>query len=396
MGKTERQFNAMLIDFSKKFKKPFYSVGNLMPMNFSDDEYLKYFHILYEYLWIDIEREYLFWKKKNERVLQLGKKSRYNFPKPHTFILKKSVHARAKFRYNHRNEIIITKVEQGELYKQLLHDNQIKLESNNQKQFDKLQLVQEVEPRFIQEYINKYFQIKYTDQNSIDKKFKIIREVAKYKSNKTVDFLQKINAVESNISLRREAFTFLQQLNEKVILRRNRKGNKKESEIVRYMVDDTPDNLIEKLYEDNLEQIKDFDIFLSHSSSDRENVIHLYKNLNNQNFHVYIDWVNDKYALKRNLLNKNTANVIIQRLIKSKVLIYFHSEDSLNSQWTPWEIGYFYGLGKQIFIYNPNNLELPSFLQIYSTLHFEDSVFYISNENKRTKFGKELTPKNKI
>lgn len=386
MGKTERQFNAMLIDFSKKFKKPFYSVGNLMPMNFSDDEYLKYFHILYEYLWIDIEREYLFWKKKNERVLQLGKKSRYNFPKPHTFILKKSVHVRAKFRYNHRNEIIITKEEQGELYKQLLNDNQIKLESKNQKQFDKLQLVQEVEPRFIQEYINKYFQIKYTNQNSIDKKFEIIREVAKYKSDKTVDFLQKINAVESNISLRREAFTFLQQLNEKVILRRNRKGIKKESEIVRYMVDDTPDNLIEKVYEDNLEQIKDFDIFLSHSSSDRENVIHLYKNLNNQNFHVYIDWVNDKYALKRNLLNKNTANVIIQRLIKSKVLIYFHSKDSLNSQWTPWEIGFFHGLGKQIFIFNPNNLELPSFLQVYSTLQFDDSELYVNIDGNQTIF----------
>jgi hypothetical protein len=144
--------------------------------------------------------------------------------------------------------------------------------------------------------------------------------------------------------------------------------------------------LIEKVYEENLEQIKDFDIFLSHSSSDRKNVILLYKNLNHQSFHVYIDWVNDKYALKRNLLNKNTANVIIQRLIKSKVLIYFHSEASLKSQWTPWEIGFFHGLGKQIFVFNPNKIELPSFLQVYTTLHFNDSDFFVNIDGQQTKF----------
>ncbi len=82
------------------------------------------------------------------------------------------------------------------------------------------------------------------------------------------------------------------------------------------MIEETPDILIEKIYDDNLEKIKDFDIVLSHSSNDRENVIHLYKLLNSQNLNVYIDWVNDKYALKRSLLNRNTANVVIQRLNK--------------------------------------------------------------------------------
>jgi hypothetical protein len=386
MGGTKRQFSSMLVDFTKKFKKPFDCVGKLMPIDFSDEEYLKCFHELYEYLWFEIEKEYSYWKKKNEKVIQLGKKSRYNFPKPEKFILTKSVHVRAKYRHNHKNGLIIPLAEQKTLYNHLLSDNQIKLESQKHKQFEKLELVQELEPKFVQEYINEYFKIKYTGQDSIDKKFDIIREVAKYKSDKTIEFLQKVNAVESNISLRREAFSFLQQLNEKVILRRNKKGSKKESQILRYMVEDTPDNLIEKVYEDNLEQTKDFDIFLSHSSSDRKNVIHLYKNLNNQNLHVYIDWVNDKYALKRNLLNKNTANVIIQRLIKSKVLIYFHSESSLKSQWTPWEIGFFHGLGKQIFVFNPNDLKLPSFLLVYSTLHFKDSEFYVNIGGHQTKF----------
>ncbi|MDP2300912.1 MAG: toll/interleukin-1 receptor domain-containing protein [Ignavibacteria bacterium] len=357
-----------------------------MPLNFSDEEYLKCFQTLYEYLWIEIEKEYDFWTKKNKKVIQSGKKNRYNFPRPEKFVLTKSIHVRVKYRNNHKSGLIIPSEEKKSLYNNLLNDNAVKLESKNTRQFVKLELVQEVEPTFIHEYINNYFNIKYTGQKSIDKKFEIIREISKYKTVKTIDFLQKVNAVETNISLRREAFMFLQQLNVKVILRRNKKGRKKESQILEYMVEDTPDNLIEKVYEDNLEKIKDFDIFLSHSSSDKENVVLLYKNLNNQNFHVYIDWVNDKYALKRNLLNKNTANVIIQRLIKSKVVIYFHSESSLKSQWIPWEIGFFHGLGKPIFVFNPNNLELPYFLQIYPILHFNDSVFFVNFDGQQTTF----------
>lgn len=75
---------------------------------------------------------------------------------------------------------------------------------------------------------------------------------------------------------------------------------------------------------------------------------------------MYIDWVNDRYALKRNLLNFNTANVILQRLNNSKGLIYFHTKSSMDSQWTAWEIGYFHGLDKIICVFNLTNLVLPN------------------------------------
>lgn len=386
MGGTKRQFNSLFTNFSKKFKKPFDLVGKLMPMDFNDDMFLKFFKDLYEYLWIEIETEYTFWKKKNEKLITVGKKSRYNFPKPEKFILLKSVHVRAKYRFNHSNGVIISTAEQNVLYNQLLDENKIKLEAKRKKLFEKLELVQEIEPKYIQEYINSYFKIRHTGQNSVDRKIEIIREVSKYKSDKTIDFLQKVNAGERNISLRREAFTVLQQLNEKVILRRNPKGKKKESQTMKYLIEETPDYLIEKIYEDNLEQSKDFDVFLSHSSNDRKNVVLLYKLLNKNHFHVYIDWVNDKYALKRNLLNKNTANVVVQRLNKSKVLIYFHSEESLKSQWTPWEVGYFQGIGKQVFVYNPKNLELPTFLQIYPTIHIRNSTIFVYDGENETIF----------
>lgn len=43
MGGTARQFQNMFVNFSKKFKKPFDLVGQLMPINFSDDLFLKFF-----------------------------------------------------------------------------------------------------------------------------------------------------------------------------------------------------------------------------------------------------------------------------------------------------------------------------------------------------------------
>lgn len=386
MGATARQFQNMFTNFSKKFKKPFDLIGQLMPLNFSDDQFLKKFEELYEYLWIEIEVEYAFWKKKNEKVIEVGKKSRYNFPKPENFVLLKSNGIRSKYRLNHKKGMIISREEQNVLYEQIKNMNSVKLEAKRRKISEKLELTQEIEPKYIQDYINKYFEIRYTGQDSVNQKIEIIREISKYKSENIVHFLQKINAVEKNISLRREAFVVLQKLNEKVILRRNSKGKKKESQITEYMIEETPDILIEKIYDDNLEKIKDFDIFLSHSSNDRVNVIHLYKLLNSQNFHVYIDWVNDKYALKRNLLNRNTANVVIQRLNKSKVLIYFHSEASLKSQWTPWEIGYFQALGKRVFVYNPEKLELPTFLQIYPNLHIKDSFIFINSDENEIQF----------
>lgn len=386
MGATARQFQNMVANFSKNFKKPFDIIGQLMPINFSDDQFLKKFKELYEYLWMDIEAEYSFWNKKNEKIIEVKKKSRYNFPEPDNFVLLKSNGIRSKYRLNHKKGIVFSVEEQKVLNNRIININSVKLEVKKKKISERIELIQEIEPKYIQDYINKYFKIRFTGQDSVNQKIEIIREVSKYKSENIVQFLQKVNAVEKNISLRKEAFFVLQQLNEKVILRRNPKGKEKKSQTTRYILQEVPDILIEKIYDDHLEQIKDFDIFLSHCSNDRDNVINLYKFLNNHNFHVYIDWVNDKYALKRNLLNINTANVLLQRLNKSRVLIYYHTEASLKSPWTSWEIGYFHALGKRVFVYNPQKLELPMFLQIYHVIYIKDSTIFVDDGENESSF----------
>ena len=55
-----------------------------------------------------------------------------------------------------------------------------------------------------------------------------------------------------------------------------------------------PEELKKRLYIDDLEKIKKFDIFLSHNSHDEEKIITFYKKLNKNGQVVYIDWVNDK------------------------------------------------------------------------------------------------------
>ncbi len=86
-----------------------------------------------------------------------------------------------------------------------------------------------------------------------------------------------------------------------------------------------------------------FDIFLSHSYSDREIIPALKKTLEGYGFSVYVDWITD-HLLSRNNITKETAAVLQKRMKQSKCLIYATSENSSTSKWMPWELGYFDGI----------------------------------------------------
>ncbi len=85
-----------------------------------------------------------------------------------------------------------------------------------------------------------------------------------------------------------------------------------------------------------------FDIFLSHSSLDREEVITLVELFNNCGYSVYVDWIYDE-QLDRNNVTKETAEALRTRMLQSKGLAYLATGNSANSKWCPWELGYFDG-----------------------------------------------------
>ena len=98
MGKTARQFNDFYQKYKKRFRKPIMDMIPLFDKNFRDDEFVEKFKELYPHMWDDLNKQYLYWHGRNEYIIKLGKKSRYNFRKPYNFILDCSVNARRKIR----------------------------------------------------------------------------------------------------------------------------------------------------------------------------------------------------------------------------------------------------------------------------------------------------------
>lgn len=92
----------------------------------------------------------------------------------------------------------------------------------------------------------------------------------------------------------------------------------------------------------NLDERK-FDIFLSHSYHDKAIIPPLKEELENFGFSVYVDWIVDKF-LSREQVNKKTAEILQKRMKQSKCLVYATSQNSEDSKWMPWELGYFDGI----------------------------------------------------
>jgi hypothetical protein len=84
---------------------------------------------------------------------------------------------------------------------------------------------------------------------------------------------------------------------------------------------------------------EEFDIFLSHSFLDKEEVIGLYLELTDLGYKVYVDWIIDKH-LDRSRVTKETAELIRKRLKFSKSLLLAVSTNAALSKWMPWELGY--------------------------------------------------------
>lgn len=85
-----------------------------------------------------------------------------------------------------------------------------------------------------------------------------------------------------------------------------------------------------------------FDVFLSHSSDDVELVLGVMILLQEQGLKVYVDWIVDT-LLERNLVNRNTASILRNRMKQSHSLIYLATGNATHSKWMPWELGFFDG-----------------------------------------------------
>lgn len=82
-----------------------------------------------------------------------------------------------------------------------------------------------------------------------------------------------------------------------------------------------------------------FDIFLSHSKLDEVEIRGLKLMLEDYGFSVYIDWIDDP-QLDRTKVNKESASVLRDRMRSARSLLFVTSANSVQSKWTPWELGF--------------------------------------------------------
>lgn len=95
----------------------------------------------------------------------------------------------------------------------------------------------------------------------------------------------------------------------------------------------------QRLFTESVNEAKAFDIFLSHSFLDREEVYGIYIELTNQGYEVYVDWIVDP-QLDRNNVTKASAELVRKRMKSSKSLLLAMSTNAQMSKWIPWELGF--------------------------------------------------------
>lgn len=382
MGRMKRKYNAELIRFQKTLRKPIHNVLSIMPKGFSDEEFLSEFKLLYSYLWDDVCAKAKEYRRMDNGLEKKGFPKRYFFPSPAVYIKKVSAPI-IKNKVLHE-KLILNSEERTNFRNSLIKGCAIKRHKRVEKLKTNLKYTQKVTPSYSNYYIQTYFRCKRTNPIDVDTRYAVLVEASKYKSPITIKFLHKVNASERNYHLRYFAFQALQKFGVKEVrLRKNRKGKKKVGDKIVPIPIETPDDLIHSIYNSQLEQMKKFDLFLSHSSFDSELLLSLKSVLNHSNVNVYVDWVSDRNALKRELTNVNTANTIVERLKSAKALLYIHTEASQNSKWTPWELGFFHALKGKICIYNPDNIEKAPYLDIYPTAVLEGDKLLVETKEKR-------------
>ena len=123
-----------------------------------------------------------------------------------------------------------------------------------------------------------------------------------------------------------------------------------------------------------------FDVFLSHSSLDQDEVLCLVQLFNKCGYSVYVDWLYDK-QLDRMFVTKDTAEKLKQRMNQSKGLAYLATSNATSSKWCPWELGYFDGKSGNsrccilpVLIYDTNEYQGQEYLGLYPYIKYEKIV----------------------
>ncbi|MCG3808188.1 toll/interleukin-1 receptor domain-containing protein [Psychrobacter sp. Ps4] len=138
---------------------------------------------------------------------------------------------------------------------------------------------------------------------------------------------------------------------------------------------------------DSFNQYKIYDIFLSHAFLDAEAIDGLRVVLKEAGFSVYVDWYEDSH-LERGKVTKETAVVIRKRMQSCKTLIFAITENSEDSRWMLWELGYFDGLKDKVAVLglienSGDSFRGQEFLELYPFVERHDLGLVVKDDSTK-------------
>lgn len=338
-GKAKRKYEGELIRFAKRLRRPLELVVETLKPGYTENDLLQAFKDYYPFEWEEICERWKNYSEKDEFLKQKKGKTRYNPLKPeeYFFSLMKvkyllSKEFRERHKQNYSEQLRVTKAEALKL----------KREERIKKRQQRIEMytedLQQVDPGFIDALIYAY----HDRHNSINDKMEIFKEIQKYDCEKSRQFFWKLNDSERNNQIRNLAFEHLQKSGHYVKLRKGFKGKKKTYQIERSTFEGTPQALAKKLQDDrSVQGLKHYDVFISHSSRDKDYVRQVVEEANAIGLNCYVDWTADNDFLKRSMVSEYTKEVLKVRMKQSQKLLYLSSDISRSSQWVSFELDYY-------------------------------------------------------
>lgn len=384
---AKRVATSMTKDLWKILKNPVKEVYRLMSAG--DNDFVALFRYCYPNLWKTIEEFHnrmLMWNqsRKNKKL-----KPVYEYDTPSEFLL--SLQQDYNIKAHLKKGVIKDDTLRRADIESIRKDSLLKLDSTKSKDFYRERLKQHVPLSYAGSHISMYYEWVKHHVDDIDTRYLIIHELAKYKCDDTIKFLTGLVRCEKNLSLQHYAWECLNAFGVTGVHKGRRPGKKKAIHLKAYKEIKSPRDLLNAIYNSPLEKMKHYDLFLSHSYKDSDKLINIKDELNALGLNVYVDWVNDKDELLRSKTCAETAGVIAERMKICDAVLYVHTDSSLLSRWTPWELGYAYAKGKPIFVYRPvADVEEPEYLQLYHSVEKNEDGYMVVVKDKKIPLAEYL------
>ena len=358
-GFTKNQSIKFMTGTQESFTEYIKKIIPTLPIKYNIETIIKALEDYYPYEWLAVNETYNYFEQKDHKLVSLGKKIRHCVPQPKVIIkslaIMKKITSEPYMRnheVNYDNNKYITNMEN-------LRNIRLPKISRIKEKIEKAKLkVQLVEPFFLSKLMGLYDK-KDTPQKD---RVYIMKELEKYYCPQVILFFKKKADTEYNRQLRVMAFSHLQGFGHIVSLRRQKyiripSCNVKRRNYLkncyaneRFNIEATPQELEYRINNSKEQNLKRFDFFVSHSSTDFEEVQKMIKYLNSNGRNIYCDWINDTNYLKRSLVGEATRSVIELRLKQSENVLLISSEIALKSDWVRYELNFFHSLGKQIYV----------------------------------------------